>query len=59
MYKGFDKSKNGDDFFSVFGALFKKLDKEEEMEEDAKTVHREAAFFGDIDSSREQVMKFY
>ncbi len=53
MYKGFDKSKNGDDFFSVFGALFKKLDKEEEMEEDAKTVHREAAFFGDIDSSRE------
>ena len=59
MYKGFDQSKNGDDFFSVFAGLFKKLDKEEEMEEDAKTVHREAAPFGDIDSSRDLVMRFY
>lgn len=57
MYKGFGK--NSDDFFSVFAALFKKLDKEEEMEEDAKTVHREGAPFGDIDSTRELVMKFY
>ena len=59
MYKGFTKTKSNDDFFSVFAALFEKLDKEEEMEEDTKTVHREAAHFGDIDSPREFVMKFY
>jgi hypothetical protein len=29
------------------------------MEEDTKTIHREAAPFGDVDSPRELVMKFY
>ena len=58
-FKGFKKTPENDDFFSVFSALFKKIDKEEEMEEDTKTVHREAAEFGDINFSREDVMKFY
>lgn len=31
-YKGFNKTSAGDDFFTVFGAMFTRLDKEEEME---------------------------
>lgn len=58
-FKGFNKSPQNDDFFSVFGALFTRLDKEEELEEGVGTKHREAQKFGDIDSSREDVMKFY
>jgi DnaJ family protein A protein 5 len=34
-FKGYAKTKNGDDFFSVFSGLFQRLDKEEEMEEGA------------------------
>lgn len=51
--------KNDNEFFSVFSKLFTKIDKEEEMEEDTKTVHRDAAPFGDINSTREETMKFY
>ena len=32
-FKGFNKTSSGDDFFTVFAALFTRLDKEEEMEE--------------------------
>jgi hypothetical protein len=58
-FKGFKVSSKKDDFFSVFSALFKKLDQEEEMEEDVKTTHHSAAAFGDIDSTKEEVMAFY
>lgn len=34
VYAGFMKSEHGADFYSVYGELFTKLDKEEEMEED-------------------------
>jgi DnaJ homolog subfamily A member 5 len=58
-YNGFVKTTKGDDFYSVFSALFKRLDKEEEMEEGIGVKHREAAEFGNANSERDDVMKFY
>ena len=53
------KTSTNDDFYSVFTALFQRLDREEEMEEGVGTVHRKATEFGTANSSREDVMKFY
>ena len=59
MFAGFTKSDHGSDFYSVYGELFKKLDEEEEQEEEVGTVHRNAAAFGDENASKEEVYEFY
>ena len=51
--------KGGFDFYSVYGELFAKLDREEEDEEEMGTVHEPAAPFGDENSSKEEVYGFY
>lgn len=53
------KSEHGLDFYSVFGELFEKLDKEEEDEEEIGVVHEVAALFGDENSTKEEVYAFY
>lgn len=59
VYAGFIKAEHGVDFFSIFGELFAKLDKEEEMEEEVGTVHEDAVEFGDENSTKEEVYAFY
>jgi len=59
VFAGFMKSEHGADFYSVYGELFAKLDKEEEDEEDVSVTHQEAVAFGDENSSKEEVYAFY
>ena len=59
IYAGFMKTEHETDFYSVYGKLFERLDREEEDEEEVGTVHHKAAEFGDEDSSKEQVYAFY
>ena len=59
VFAGFMKCEHGIDFFSVFGKLFAKLDKEEEEEEDVSVQHQESLPFGDENSSKEEVYTFY
>ena len=56
-YSGFDLSKE-DNFYKVYGDLFAKLDKEEEMEEQVGEEHYSAEF-GDNYSTAEEVFRFY
>ena len=58
-FAGFMKTDHGSDFYSVYGALFAKLDEEEEMEEEVGTVHEAAAQFGDENATKEEVYAFY
>jgi len=53
------KTEHGSDFYSIYGELFTKLDKEEELEEEVGTVHHDAAVFGDENASKEEVYNFY
>ena len=46
-------------FYTVYDALFRKLDKEEEMEEDVSTKHFEAPPFGQHYATSEEVFAFY
>ena len=57
-YKGFDPS-NPENFYSVYGALFARLDKEEEDEEMVGQEHSQAPTFGDPSATMEQVFRFY
>lgn len=59
VFAGFVKAEHGIDFYSVYGDLFVKLDKEEEDEEEVGTEHDEMAAFGDENSSKEEVYAFY
>ena len=56
-YSGFDLRKDRN-FYKVYGDLFAKLDKEEEMEEQVGEEHYSAEF-GDSDSTAEEVFRFY
>ena len=58
-FAGFVKTEHGSDFYSVFGELFAKLDKEEEDEEEVGTQHHTAEPFGDENSTKEEVYAFY
>ena len=53
------KSEHGLDFYTVYGELFAKLDKEEEDEEEVGVEHRSASLFGDENSTKEEVYAFY
>lgn len=57
-YSGYDKKKENN-FYKVYGDLFKLLDKEEEDEEDVSVEHYEAPWLGDGDSTAEEVFRFY
>lgn len=48
-----------DNFFIVYHNLFIQLDKEEEMEEEAGTKHYAAPYFGNLNSSMDEVFAFY
>lgn len=57
-YSGFDPRKE-DNFYRVFGDLFRTMDREEELEEEVGEKHFAMPDFGDADSTAEQVFKFY
>ena len=57
-HSGFDP-KADDNFYRVYGQLFRTLDKEEEMEENVGDEHEFLADFGDQDSIAEEVFRFY
>lgn len=57
-FSGF-KNENIKGFYRVYGDLFKKLDEEEEQEEEVGKDHVHAPSFGDSDSSFEDVAAFY
>ena len=57
-YSGFDSRKE-DNFYRVYGDLFRQLDKEEELEENVGDEHYHMPDFGDADSIAEQVFRFY
>lgn len=57
-FSGYDKKKENN-FYKVYGDLFKLLDKEEEDEEDISVEHYEAPWLGDADSTAEEVFRFY
>lgn len=46
-------------FYQVYRELFKRLDKEEEEEEDVTKDHKEAPTFGDADTYIDDVLAFY
>lgn len=46
-------------FYQVYRELFKRIDKEEEQEENVGTDHVEAPSFGDADTYFEDVLAFY
>ena len=58
-FAGFVKAEHGIDFYSVYGELFTKLDKEEEDEEEVGTHHDAFVLFGDENSTKEEVYAFY
>ena len=58
MHKGFDPKKDGN-FFDVYDELFKKLDKEEELEEEVGVKHIDSKFFGNHLACAEDVFAFY
>ena len=58
-FAGFAMSGQGNDFFSVYGELFAKLDKEEEDEEEVGAQHYAQSSFGNEDSKKEEVYGFY
>lgn len=51
-YDGYDPT-HEKNFYKVYGDLFKKLDKEEELEENVDEEHYEAPLFGDPDFTAE------
>ena len=55
---GFDSTRE-DNFFAVYGALFEKLDREEEMEEQVGEEHSPLPPFGDAGALEEDVVQFY
>jgi len=57
-HSGFDPNTDKN-FFNVYDALFRKLDKEEELEEEVGTKHFAAATFGNHYASAEEVFAFY
>jgi len=57
-YSGFDAKKE-DNFYRVYGSLFRTLDKEEEMEENLGDEHDFLPDFGDGESTSDDVFKFY
>jgi DnaJ family protein A protein 5 len=57
-YSGFDSRKE-DNFYRVYGELFRQLDKEEELEELQGEEHDWLPDLGDADSTPEQVFRFY
>ena len=57
-FSGFN-SKKEDNFYRVYGELFRKLDKEEELEEEVGEDHFALPDFGDADSNAEEVFRFY
>ena len=59
VFAGFMKSEHGLDFYTVYGELFTKLDKEEEEEEEIGVQHDDMAPFGDENSTKEEVYNFY
>ena len=59
VFAGFAKMEHGSDFYSVYGKLFEKLDKEEEDEEEVGVQHEDAVAFGDENSTKEEVYAFY
>lgn len=59
IFAGFAKTEHGSDFYSVYGGLFKQMDDEEELEEEVGTTHYAAAPFGDENSTKEEVYKFF
>lgn len=59
VFAGFVKTDHESDFYSVYGKLFTKLDKEEEDEEEVGVHHDDAVNFGDENSSKEEVYAFY
>lgn len=61
IFAGFEKNDDHQtDFYSVYGDLFAKLDKEEELEGEIDSKNSEPMpLFGDEESSKEDVYKFY
>ena len=59
VFAGFTKTDHGADFYSVYGKLFAKLDKEEEDEEEMGVHHDDAVIFGDENSTKQEVYAFY
>ena len=57
-YSGFDSRKENN-YYRVYSELFRKLDKEEELEEEVGVDHECLPDFGDADSTAEQVFRFY
>lgn len=57
-YSGYD-SKKENNFYKVYGNLFRQLDNEEEMEEQVGEEHYDAPGLGDQDSTAEEVFRFY
>jgi len=57
-YSGFSDKKE-DNFYRVYGELFRQMDREEEKEEEVGEDHYELPLFGDADSTAEQVFRFY
>ena len=55
---GFDPEKENN-FFNVYDQLFRRLDKEEEMEEEVGTKHFNAPLFGLHNAKAEEVFEFY
>jgi len=57
-YNGFD-AKTKKNFYSVYNELFKKLDAEEELEEEVGVKHHQAKPFGEHFACAEDVFAFY
>ena len=60
IFAGFEKNDmHKTDFYSVYGDLFTKLDKEEELEGEPGSKYEPMPEFGDEHSTKEEVYNFY